>query len=155
MRTGPSASTSSPRTTIRPRSHACLARIESLGTLAAAHDDDAPHLLHTQALQASEWQHEVRRAVDAIHGGAFGKVVLARDVLEQYARPLPSRRCCAGCASATRMRTCSRSAATGLLRRRHAGTARACRGRRRAHMRWPGPSGAAPRPTTIARSARP
>ncbi|HDR9499344.1 isochorismate synthase [Burkholderia cepacia] len=68
--------------------HACLARIESLGTLAAARDDAAPHLLHTQALQASEWQHEVRRAVDAIHGGAFGKVVLARDVLEQYARPI-------------------------------------------------------------------
>ena len=47
-----------------------------------------PRICCTQALQASEWQHEVRRAVDAIHGGAFGKVVLARDVLEQYARPV-------------------------------------------------------------------
>ncbi|HDR9879104.1 TPA: isochorismate synthase [Burkholderia cenocepacia] len=68
--------------------HACLARIESLGTLAPAAEDDAPQLLHTQALQAREWQHEVRRAVDAIHDGAFGKVVLARDVFEQYARPV-------------------------------------------------------------------
>ncbi|MGS0894520.1 isochorismate synthase [Burkholderia stagnalis] len=68
--------------------HASLERIAALETLAPADDDAAPRLLHTQALQASEWQHEVRRAVDAIRHGAFGKVVLARDVLQQYARPI-------------------------------------------------------------------
>lgn len=66
----------------------CDARIGMLASLAPAADDEAPRLLRVQALQAAAWQHEVRRAVDAIRGEAFSKVVLARDVLQQYARPV-------------------------------------------------------------------
>ncbi|MBS2130213.1 isochorismate synthase [Burkholderia thailandensis] len=66
----------------------CDARIGMLAALAPAIDDDAPRLLHVHALQAAEWQHKARRAVDAIRRDAFSKVVLARDVLQQYAQPV-------------------------------------------------------------------
>ncbi|AJX35996.1 isochorismate synthase [Burkholderia oklahomensis] len=65
-----------------------IARLDMLATLAPAPDDDAPHLLRTQALQAGEWQGKVRRAVAAIRRDELSKVVLARDVQQQYAQPV-------------------------------------------------------------------
>ena len=107
------------------RSHACLARIESLGTL--------PPPMTTMPASAA-------------HAGAAGERMAARSPARGGRDPRRCvRRSCsrATCSNSTRGR-CHRAAAApaaqarrahlfavrrdGLLRRRHAGTARACRG---------------------------
>ena len=108
--------------------HACLARIESLGTLAAAHDDDARICCTRRRCRRANGS-EVRRAVDAIHGGAFGKVVLARVLNSTRGR---CHRAAAAPAAQARRACAPFAVRREPARRRHAGTARACRGRRRA-----------------------